>query len=44
MYNVTAVKKLPVTLGFTLTRNYSKRASSYFSPVIVAAAALMFPK
>jgi len=44
MNNVTAVKKLPVTLGFTLTRNDSKKASCYFPPVIGATTALISPK
>jgi hypothetical protein len=44
MNNVTAVKKLPVTFGFTLTRNYSKKAICYFAPVIGAVTALMSPK
>jgi hypothetical protein len=44
MNNVTAVKKLHVTLGFTLTRNDSKRASSYFPHEIGAATASASPK
>jgi hypothetical protein len=43
MNNVTAVKKLSVTLGFTLTRNDSKKVGRYFPPLIGAATALKSP-
>jgi len=44
MNKITAVKKLPLTLGLTLTRNDSKKGSCYFPPVIGAATALTSPK